>query len=652
MRYIWRKITAVHLALCLLLCMLCAGGALAVFAANQTGTVTGDYVYVRSGAGTNFGSLTQVNRGHRVTILGTAKDSSGNTWYHLTTENGVTGYIISTYVSVDVQYKPDADFEAYLTAQKFPDSYKPALRTLHAQYPNWVFVAKHLNLDWNTALNAESVPGKSLLLNSVKANWKSMEYGAYDWEKKQYVVFDTGGWVSAQKEIIAFYMDPRNSLDATHVFQFESLSYSSVHTVDGVEKILKGTFMEQYAKAFVDAGKAKGVSPYHLASRAYQEQGVDGNDLGRGTVKWTDSAGKVQDYTGFYNFFNIGAYANNGLTAVQNGAIYAKSRGWDTPEKAIAGAAEQLAKGYINMQQDTLYLQKFDVVDGGNGYYEHQYMSNVTAAYSESGSMKKAYSEEALKGGIVFNIPVYTNMPAGACERPVQADKNNDNTLTGLSVNGYSITPTFSRYTTEYAVTVPATVTSVTVNAVKSDSGASVAGAGTVPLSGSETKVQIRVTAPSGLVRTYTLQVHRPGGDGTPTLTSSKYKIGAQITGIAPGTTATTLLQGLTAANGSAQLVTASGTAVTGNVATGQVVQLMSGGKVYASYPVVIYGDTNGDGVVNSRDLLIGQRHILGIAKLSGAYWTAADSGKDGQVTSTDLLRSQKQILGLSSVIL
>ncbi|MBQ6706054.1 MAG: SH3 domain-containing protein [Clostridia bacterium] len=651
MKTLWRKFVAVPLALSLLLCMLLVGGTVAL--AAETGTVTGDYVNVREGASTSHKVLTQVNTGDKVTVLGSTKDGSGNTWYHITTAKGTTGYIYGTYVVVDVQYKPDADFEAYLTAQKFPDSYKPALRTLHAQYPNWVFVAKHLNLDWTTALNAESVPGKSLLIDSaVKANWKSMEYGAYDWDKKQYVVFDSGGWVSAQKEIVAFYMDPRNSLDATHIFQFESLSFSSAHTVDGVKKILSGCFMEKYAQAFYDIGRANGISPYHLASRARQEQGTDGNNLGLGVVKWTDSKGTVHDYTGYYNFFNIGAYEKDGLSAIQNGAVYAKSRGWNTPEKAIEGGAQQLAKGYINMQQDTLYLQKFDVVDGGNGYYEHQYMTNVTAAYAESGSMKKAYSDEMLKGGIVFNIPVYTNMPAGVCNRPVQADKNNDNTLTGLSVTGYSVTPTFSRYVTEYAVTVPASVTTLSVNPVKSDAGASVSGAGNITLSGEETTVSIKVTAPSGLIRTYTLHVYRPGGSGTPVLTSSKYKIETNITGIAPGTTATDLLQGMTAANGSAQIVTADGKPATGNAATGQVVQLLSGGKVMRSYPVVIYGDTSGDGAVTSRDLLIAQRHILGISKLSGAYLTAADSGKDGTVTSTDLLRSQKQILGITSVIL
>lgn len=33
----------------------------------------------------------------------------------------------------------DSAFESYMNSQGFPESYKPYLRTLHEQYPNWVF---------------------------------------------------------------------------------------------------------------------------------------------------------------------------------------------------------------------------------------------------------------------------------------------------------------------------------------------------------------------------------------------------------------------------------------------------------------------------------------------------------------------------------
>lgn len=645
-----RKCGAVCVALSLLIVLLFVSGFGAL--AAESGTVTGDDVRVRSGAGTQFDVLTYVNKGDKVSVLEETKDTAGDKWYKVTTAGGVTGYIFGTYVTVDVSYKPDADFEAYLTAQKFPESYKPALRTLHSQYPNWVFVAKHLNLKWETALNAEAKPGVSLLLNDqVKANWKSMEEGAYNWTTKQYVVFDSGGWVTAQREITAFYMDPRNSLNETKIFQFENLSFSSAHTVDGVKQILKGCFMEKYAQDFYDMGKANNVSPYHLASRARQEQGTNGNNLGLGVVKWTDADGKVHDYTGYYNFFNIGAYQTDTLSAIQNGAVYAKSKGWDTPAKAIEGGAQQLGKGYINMGQDTLYLQKFDVVDGGNGYYKHQYMSNVTAAYAEAGSMKAAYSAETLKGAIVFSIPVYLNMPATVCERPVQADKNNDNTLTGLKVEGYSLTPTFSRYGTDYTVNVPDEVTSVKVTATKSDKDAKVTGDGTVVLSGKETIITVKVTAPSGLVRNYLIHVHRENAADAPSVTSAQYKLGTYLTGVAPGTTAATLLKGVTVANGTVDVVDSSNQPVTGKLATGHKLRLRSAGQTLATHHIVIYGDVSGDGVVSSKDLLMAQKHILGISTITGVRFMAADSGKDGKLTSTDLLRTQKQILGITKAI-
>ena len=61
---------------------------------------------------------------------------------------------------------------------------------------------------------------------------------------------------------------------------------------------------------------------------------------------------------------------------------------------------------------------------------------------------------------------------------------------------------------------------------------------------------------------------------------------------------------------------------------------------------MVVHGDVNGDGKVNSQDLRRAQRHILGAAALNGYYLTAADVNGDGKVNSQDLRRSQRFILG------
>ena len=62
------------------------------------------------------------------------------------------GYITSQYTTKDKKsdYKPDNNFEDYLTAQDFPESYKESLRQLHEKYPLWVFVADHNGRDWDT----------------------------------------------------------------------------------------------------------------------------------------------------------------------------------------------------------------------------------------------------------------------------------------------------------------------------------------------------------------------------------------------------------------------------------------------------------------------------------------------------------------------
>ena len=49
----------------------------------------------------------------------------------------------------------------------------------------------------------------------------------------------------ASKEIIAHYMDPRNFLGVNSVFQFLEQSYDgNIQTLEGVKKIIAGTFME------------------------------------------------------------------------------------------------------------------------------------------------------------------------------------------------------------------------------------------------------------------------------------------------------------------------------------------------------------------------------------------------------------------------
>ena len=502
-----------------------AASCLTASAANIMGSCTADVLNVRSGAGTGYSKTGTVSYGDSLTILSETTDSSGAKWYKISCGN-VTGYVSAAYVqltSSGSQGSSDADFESYMTKQGFPESYKPYLRTLHEQHPKWIFTAQKLGVDWNTALKEECVVGRNLVHSSALASWKSMEKGAYDFNGGYWYGLD-GSWVAASKEIIMYYMDPRNFLNDTYIFMFENQSYDpSYQTESGVKTILADTFMSgsytcpdtkkkyTYSQTFMDAAKKSGVSPYHLASRCRNEQGVNGAPQSLGTVK---------GYENYFNFFDIQAYATSTMTAAEMGCKYAKTTNptyllpWTNQYKSIVGGSIFLGTGYITKGQDTLYLQKFDMVDGGNGLYYHQYMTCVFGQANEAISLKNAYSQDILNSAMEFKIPVYNNMPDKLCPKPTSSGDNN-NYLKSLSVSGTSISPKFDKFTASYTAKVNAEVSSVTVNANPLGKSAKVSGKGKVSLKTGENTVKVTCTAASGVKRTYTIKITRKAASQT-----------------------------------------------------------------------------------------------------------------------------------------
>ena len=52
-----------------------------------------------------------------------------------------------------------------------------------------------------------------------------------------------------------------------------------------------------------------------------------------------------------------------------------------------------MGSNYINKGQNTLYFEKFNVVNTSSLYF-HQYMGNATAALTEGQSLAKGYSDK------------------------------------------------------------------------------------------------------------------------------------------------------------------------------------------------------------------------------------------------------------------
>lgn len=296
----------------------------------------------------------------------------------------------------------------------FPKSYQTALRSLKNTHPNWTFVPMKTGLDFSTSVSRE-MGDKSLIqrtTDNVSKGWVGTACPS------------ESGWYYATQPAVAYHMDPRNFLTEACIFQFEQLTFNdSYHTAEAVQGFLNGTFMKgkladdeqgrTYAQAFYEIGKGRKLSPIHLASRVYQEQGQGTSGLISGTYS---------GYEGYYNFFNVGVNGSSTAEKIRKGLEYAKSKEWNTRYRSLEGGAATIGNGYILKGQDTIYLEKFNVnKNSPHGVYAHQYMQNIQAPRSESITTKNMYARAgSLNNAFVFKIPVFNNMPDenGGAEEP------------------------------------------------------------------------------------------------------------------------------------------------------------------------------------------------------------------------------------------
>jgi len=598
-----------------------------------------DNLNVRKGPGTEYEKVGSLAKGTIIDITGTTTNSEKEEWYKIS-GNGIVGFVMKKYIAlVDIPETPDETFE--LSIKNFPDSYKEKLRTLHAIYPSWKFTPLITNLTWETLMKNECVIGRNLL-QSPEA-WMSFEDGAYNFTDKYWYSFDSGNWRQACEEVIAYYLDPRNFLDG-NIYQFLVLSDDgSEYDPKVINEILKGTFMYNakcgdiatYGEALVKAGKEAGASPYMLAARIKMEQGANGNKLAHGTVP---------GYEGYYNHFNIGAYAQNGNSAIVNGAIYAANpkRNWNTPYKAILGGAQFLVKNYISVGQNTLYLQKYDVVDGGNGLYKHQYMTNVTAAVSECATLRNAIiNANATESPLNFLIPVYNDMPEDFGMLPLKTG-NANNLLSTLTVEGGRMASAFNKYTMGYDVFTQETQITVTAKAM--ETGAKIEGAGVIELKEGINEIPITVTATNGLKRVYTLYV---SSSAEKNFVSEYETANNIIKGVEVGTTKENFAKKITATGYTVKYLDAKGNEKQNAdiMKTGDKISLVYGGKVERTIEIAVCGDSSGDGRISLADLLQIQEYIMEEIYEDTVYFIGADCTMDGKISLADLLECQEIII-------
>ena len=332
---------------------------------------------------------------------------------------------------------------------QFPASYQERLQQLANKYPNWKFQAYYTGISWDELIQNERDESvhRNRVTNNAPKSWKNS------------CGFVENGWACASDGIVAYYLDPRNFLNETQIFQFVESSYNAdVQTLSAIQEAVKGTFLDatitcndlnnqpvtiSYAEMIIKAAQESNISAFYIKSKIIQEVGSQGS----GSV-----SGTYPGYEGYYNFYNFGAHDTG--DPITNGLLYAKDKGWDSPYKAIVDGAKLIGKNYIEAGQNTAYFNKWDVVgtkilrDGESqtvnksDMFRHQYMTNIQDPTSQSYSNYELYSN-SLQTNITFIIPVYDNMPASnpmPQDVPVQGITMQQSTFTvGIDETGDAI---------------------------------------------------------------------------------------------------------------------------------------------------------------------------------------------------------------------
>lgn len=656
------------------------------FAETKTGIVDATLgLKVRSNAGTSYSVVTILKHKTEVTIIDSKKTSDSSIgcpsgmWYNISV-GSTKGYACSDYIipvnktevtPSDMAKMSDTEFNNYLNNQGFPASYSDLLKKLHKTHPNWVFKGVKAKYSWSSALNDQNVKKRSLYqvtstgIKNGLQGYLNTGSDFYNYETDKFTALDGTTWYQANSDTIAYFMDPRNFLTESGIFMFEDLTYNkNYHTSELVKKVLYTDFYKDYIKHYISAAEKSNVSPIYLATLSRQEVGLNSSTATSGKAGTYNGV----NYNGYYNFFNIGA--TSGTYAVYNGLAYAKEQGWNTPEKAILGGASWIVNGYISRGQYTRYFQKWNVSPTTTTGIWHQYMTDIHALVGPSANAAASYkSMSIIDEPLVFTIPIYSGIPSKTALPPTG---NPNNWLKDLKVDSKTVN-NFKGSKTSYDLgTVENSKSSINISSTTVNSNASVNINGNVNLSTGKNTINLVVTAQNGSKRTYTITITRKtsennndSNNNTPSNPTTSTEVSVtkiisnlslkntnnNIYGFEVGLSSSTLIQNILKQNSNAKVsITSSDSkSKTGILATGDKLTITSN-KETKTYQIIIYGDMNGDGKIDAKDLLIMRKYLLKEKSLSGAYFESAKLTKSSSVTAKDLLMLRKYLLGTQKI--
>lgn len=222
-------------------------------------------------------------------------------------------------------------------------------------------------------------------------------------------------------------LDPNNFAFGTrYYYQFAVLTdgYSGLVSASQLNSFIasqakgRNGMLAGCGEYFIEAANTYGMNEVYLLSNAILESGWGTSDLAKGYYYGGGTIdGKRYPAGTYYNFFGIGAYDNSPLSGGRKMAI---TQGWNSPRKAILGAAKWISNNYhkptvasgaVSGPQNTLYRMKWDVQRAvSSGSVWHQYATSRTWATGISSVMYDCYTHNGIpmdKAGLRFDVPRY-----------------------------------------------------------------------------------------------------------------------------------------------------------------------------------------------------------------------------------------------------
>lgn len=536
----------------------------------------------------------------------------------------------------------------------FPESYQKKLAYLKYNHPNWQFKAYYTGIDWNelTSSSAENQCLKNTMYKSALVDPLTLCVCGRNGDP---------GYYCASAKMVNYYLDPRNFMDESMVFQFLDLANGDGVTRAVVASATANTYLYQYVDDIMVAASEAGINPLHIVATIFQELGRTGTPRA--------ISGTVPGYEGLYNFYNYGATDGNG--AVERGLAEAGRQGWTSPRYAlIDGAKKVLKNGYISAGQTTKYFYKFDVV--GNEiltesmgqrtyalkyFYGHQYMTNLRDPSSQAGSLYDIYADgEILNEQLTFLIPVYNNMPDATIPVPTSLTANQQSLyyINSMKIGGINFrkSPNGDTLGSVYKNTVVELLDNQgywsKVRIIRATSY--VPGQkrwNSESLEGYVATSYLKSVTED--IPDYRNQVDMGDGGTNPTPNPDVGKADFKVDGENLVMTPATTVKNIKDKYAGAVVKKADGTDISGtqdSIGTGMTITI--DGKTYT---VVKYGDVNGDGNVDIIDLAYIKRNLLGTVKLENCYRKAGNLQKNSQeIDIIDMALLKRHLIGTQAI--